>query len=480
MVSNTLHNNKARLSVQRPRLSKLLATLTALAATVLSQSGAADNSNTNQPPGAVVSYQITLQPAAGNEPIQTLVLTENLQAKLSYANGEDIHIIDSQGNAVPYLIKQSKRLHQSENSQPLLFYPVNLPEQKQGQGQNQIVQPGQNGSAVHITINTQAKAKQASAQIHRYIIETAKLKSTSLDELVLQWNDDFEGIAPLRLETSNELGKWQLLIRKVAVSHLQHQDKELKNNRVKIDQPVKKYLRLSWLQDSHPTLSAINAVTRVSSSQYVKSWSDDLTLDVSSEEHALLFTRPAAFHSSQLRFVEAANAPKNSAYLGRIYSRSHNHANWQKRSDFRFFSIKNQKNGKTKLQAELNNSHHEYWKIEFDQPQTNPDKNISIQLQKRQLALYFFNQGNSPYTLKFGSSKKADSDLNQLMQDILSSAEKHYGQASTGQIEVIKHAAPTPERNWKKWILWLVLGLAVLLMFTMARSLTQQMRKAKT
>lgn len=477
MVSNKLLNNKTRLSVKRPRLTKLLA---ALAATVLSQTGVAGNSDDKQPLAAVVSYQTTLQPAASNEPIQTLVLTEKVQAKLNYANGEDIHIIDSQGNAVPFLIKHSKHLHQSENSLPLLFYPVNLPEQKQGQGQNQIVQPGQNGAGVHITINTQAKAKQPSAQTHRYIIETAKLRSKSLDELVLRWSDDFEGIAPLRLETSNELGKWQLLIRKVAVSHLQHQNKELKNNRVKINQPVKKYLRLSWLQDSHPTLSAINAVTRVSTSQYIKSWSDDLTLDASSEEHALLFTRPAAFHSSQLRFVEAANAPKNSAYLGRIYSRSHNQANWQKRSDFRFFSIKNETKGKTKLQAELDSSHHKYWKIEFDQPRTNSEKNISIQLQKRQLELYFFNQGNSPYTLEFGSSAKADSDLNKLMQDILSSAEKRYGQASSGQIEVIKHAAPTPERDWKKWILWLVLGLAVLLMFTMARSLTRQMRKAKT
>ena len=104
----------------------------------------------------------------------------------------------------------------------------------------------------------------------------------------------------------------------------------------------------------------------------------------------------------------------------------------------------------------------------------------TIELIYPQYELLFLGDGNGPYSLAWGNYESTGpvSDLSAILQGSLQQAQQEAGLARLGAIEESGGQArltPQPELPWKKWLLWTLLILAVIVTVRMASKLYREM-----
>jgi hypothetical protein len=104
----------------------------------------------------------------------------------------------------------------------------------------------------------------------------------------------------------------------------------------------------------------------------------------------------------------------------------------------------------------------------------------TIELIYPQYELLFLGDGNGPYSLAWGNHESSGpvSDLSAILQGSLQQAQQDAGLARLGTIEESGGQArlmPQPELPWKKWLLWTLLILAVIVTARMASKLYREM-----
>jgi hypothetical protein len=104
----------------------------------------------------------------------------------------------------------------------------------------------------------------------------------------------------------------------------------------------------------------------------------------------------------------------------------------------------------------------------------------TIELIYPQYELLFLGDGNGPYSLAWGNHESSGpvSDLSAILQGSLQQAQQDAGLVRLGTIEESGGQArltPQPELPWKKWLLWTLLILAVIVTARMASKLYREM-----
>jgi hypothetical protein len=104
----------------------------------------------------------------------------------------------------------------------------------------------------------------------------------------------------------------------------------------------------------------------------------------------------------------------------------------------------------------------------------------TIELIYPQYELLFLGDGNRPYSLAWGNHESSGpvSDLSAILQGSLQQAQQDAGLARPGATEESGGQArltPQPELPWKKWLLWTLLILAVIVTARMASKLYREM-----
>lgn len=413
--------------------------------------------------------------------IQRLVLPQDIQEKLSFANGQDIQVNNEFGEQVPFILRQVIEQTINKHDIKLNFYPVKDTDKMASK-------PASTATNINITINTTGNEVHAPAAvtpevkektvIKHYIVETDTLSDKTVETLTFEWGSGFEGISQLMVETSDQLQHWQRIGNIEIVSQLENNGNRLRKGSIDIASTVKKYLKLSWTKGPHPKLTSIVAQTSETTRTPQYKWSNELQLLSSNEGQALTFYRPPAFGSTNIRLKTNADRI-NTFYLGKLYSRRTEADDWGLLSDIQFFSFDSTETASVKnsLEASLKNNGHPYWKIEFLQPQINESNKPAFQLERKALELLFLNIDKKQHSLRFGSNKRFESRLSDTINDILEKEKAQPAEASTGEIIAVSKVTPEKPVDWKKWALWLILGLGTVVLFGMAKSLSQQLKK---
>lgn len=390
----------------------------------------------------------------------------------------DLRVFNAQGEVVPHMLRLPER---STTSQPVLGKLAYFPLQGSANaGLDQFaVRIKRNAAGTLIDISSNAKPG-AQAKLCGYLLDASALKQ-SIQALELDWKNSKDSfVGTLTIESSDDLIHWNSVARNAPLASLQFGGQRLLQQRVEFPALKAKYLRLSWPpQQEELQLSAISAELAGTRIDAALSW------------HKISGSA-AAGKAGEFEFDFGAHLPlqrvrielpqMNTLVQAALFSRARETDSWRQVNNSTLYKLHHSG-------QDLNNpdiavsGNHRYWLLRVAQNNGGMGNGVPQMLAGWQPhQLQFVTRGNAPFQLAYGSSEIKPAGFQ--MQNVLlkagqDQAELKIQTAQTGaQITVggaTRLSPAPPSLPWKKWILWAVLGVSVLLLGGMAYRLMKQM-----
>jgi len=408
----------------------------------------------------------------------------------------DLRVFNAQGEVVPHMLRQPER---SSTSQPVLGRLAYFPLQGAADaGLDQLsVSIKRNIAGTLIDISSNAKTVDigrnaktddigstakaaASSRLAGYLLDASALKQ-SVQALELEWTSGRENfVGKLHIESSDDLQHWRTVVRDAPLASLQFGGHSLLQKRVEFPALRAKYFRLSWPQAQQPLqltgISAELAGTRIDTPL---SWLTVRGSMVADKAGEYQFDLGAHLPVQRIRI---ALPQMNTLVQAALLSRARAEDNWRPVSSTLLYKLQHSGQDLNNPDIAVSGTHR-YWLLRVEQNSGGLGNGVpDLQAGWQPHQLQFVTRGSAPFQLAYGSSEIKPAEFQ--MQNVLPGAGQNQAElkiqlAQTGaQIALAGPArlnpAPLP-LPWKKWILWAVLGAAVLLLGWMAYRLVKQM-----
>ena len=432
------------------------------------------------------AYAVPLQ-FEGHDSLYQATLPLSVYQSTIRSDLGDLRVFNAQGEVVPHMLRQPER---SSTSQPifskLVYFPLLGPANA---GLDQLsVRIKRNTAGTLVDISSSAKvvdiggnAKPAAqAKLGGYLLDASSLKQ-SIQALELDWNNSKDSfVGTLTIESSDDLKRWRTVVRGAPLANMQFGGHSLLQKRVEFPSLKSKYIRLSWPQEQAPLqLTAINAELAAARIDVPLSWQSVTGSAVTDKAGEYQFDLGAHLPLQRVR-IELPQM--NTLVQVALFSRARESESWRQVNNSVLYKLHH--SGR-----DLNNpdiavaGNHRYWLLRVEQKNGGMGSGVPQMLAGWQPhQLQFVTRGSAPFQLAYGSSVIKPAEFQ--MQDVLPKAGQDHAElkiqaAQTGtQISLGGAArlspAPLP-LPWKKWILWMVLGVSVLLLGWMAYRLVKQM-----
>lgn len=390
----------------------------------------------------------------------------------------DLRVFNAQDEVVPHMLRQPER---SSTSQPVLgklvFFPLQGPANA---GLDQLsVHIKRNAAGTLIDIGSNAKPA-APAKLSGYLLDASALKQ-SIQALELDWKNSRDSfVGTLNVESSDDLKYWHSVVRNAPLASLQFGGHSLLQKRVEFPALHAKYLRLSWPQqqdDLHVTgISAELAGTRIDAAL---SWQSTAGSAVADKAGEYQFDLGAHL---PLQRVRMELPQMNTLVQAALFSRARETDTWRSVSNAVLYKLHH--SGQDLKNPDIAvSSNHRYWLLRVEQKNGGIGSGVpQMQAGWQPHQLQFVTRGSAPFQIAYGNSETKPAEFQ--IQNVLPKAGQDQAElkiqpAQTGAQISLGGAArlspPAPSLPWKKWILWAVLGVSVLLLGGMAYRLVKQM-----
>ncbi len=399
----------------------------------------------------------------------------------------DLRVFNAQGEVVPHMLRQPER---SNTSQPVLgklaYFPL---RGAANAGLDQLaVRIRRNTAGTLVDISSNAKTVDigsqakpgAQAKLCGYLLDASALKQ-SIQALELDWKNSKDSfVGTLTIESSDDLKHWNSVARNAPLASLQFGGHRLLQQRVEFPALQAKYLRLSWPpQQQELQLGSINAELAGSRVDAALSWHKISGGAVAGKDGEFEFDIGAQLPLQRVR-IELPQM--NTLVQAALFSRAHTKDNWLQVNSTVLYKLHH--SGQDLNNPDITVSgNHRYWLLRVEQKNGGIGSGVpQMQVGWQPHQLQFVTRGSAPFQLAYGSSQIKPGEFQ--MQNVLpkagqDQAELKIQSAQTGAQITLGGAArlspPAPSLPWKKWILWAVLGVSVLLLGWMAYRLVKQM-----
>lgn len=418
----------------------------------------------------------------GDGAIYSLYLNEDIYKGMTRSDRADIRVFNSQGIAIPHYLRrneQQTRLTQVSADMEPPFFPL----YKDGHAGTQT------DSNVHITTNDQGtiidinygKKDPQLRELAGYIIDISKLEQVP-NGMLLSWTEgQISFVSALQIETSDDLSHWRSLVGRATISHLQYGQHTLLQNRVELPPRKAKYLRLNWESKKALTLDKV-----------ILSFADSYTMEPQprqwSEIAADRFddkTQSYYFDTRGKRPVDRISIglpQRNTLVQANIESADAIQGPWYNRYHGLLYDLQQDGERLTSPDILLPVNSDRYWRVNVFAEEGQLGGEPVLKLGWIPEQLLFVAQGEAPFTLAFGSGRinSTSTPLSQLLgnqtqqqQDKLIKPAKLGSRIALGDASRLEPRQPP--LDWKRYILWAVLVLGVVLLAFMALRLYKQM-----
>jgi len=437
--------------------------LTLLAASALASAASRELSPRDFAYGMAI--QTPAQAAAYRVPVPLEVYRNVVREDLG-----DLRLFNASGEVVPYELQQPQpRPVAPPPAHPLPLFALRGDPQAALAGVRVTIQ----SSAAAVNVQTAGVAAQSSA-INGYVVDARTLTVPVL-ALLVHWQDgapEFSGL--LRVESSDDLGNWNLVARAAPVVNLHTPDAQLVQGRIELPATKAKFWRLTWIGKSAPfALIGIAA---------------DITPVRDSIESSSLIAlgTPLNDKRQEFSFDLGASAPVNQINIElpefnsvaeiQLLSRKRLTDAWRPVTRGEFYRVKDAGSERRNVAIVIPRNSDRYWLARLDQPNvTIGDGAPKLNATWNSEDLVFLARGRGPFMLAYGngSATAANVSLSSLLAGV-TVLPAHAGapQALGGVARLL----PSPNGfPWKSTVLWSVLGIGILLLAWMAFRLSREL-----
>jgi hypothetical protein len=375
----------------------------------------------------------------------------------------DLAIFNASGEVVPFFIRplpaETRPMHPAEYLPlfPLLgTAPATAAE----------LRVTVNSPRVALTLSSSGIASGSAP--HQYILDARALEE-SVAALQLVWEHaplEFSG--RLRIESSDDLDFWHMVVVAAPVASLQADGQEFLQARIELPPARAKFWRLSWVGDL-PSLPITRVWAEFAQAHAEPGWSSE-TVQARQDarrDYEFDLGGHVPVERVDLRLAEA-----NSVVAADLYSRKEPRDAWNFVTHGRFYRIHTPRGDDQNEPIAVPLNRDRYWLARIPNPASSGY--LALIAAWRPSEIVFLAQGDPPFLLAYGSSSStaARTDLTPFISDIavpaatLADAEKLGGAA--------RLAAAKPPFAWRRWILWLVLLGALATLGYMAARLFEE------
>ena len=424
------------------------------------------------------AYALPLQ-FDGQDALYQATLPLSVYQKTVRSDLGDIRVFNAQGEVVPHMLRQQAHstLSQAERRK-LAWFPL---RGAANAGLDQLsVHIRRNTAGTLIDINSTAKS-EAQTKLSGYLLDASSVKQP-IQALELDWKNSKESfVGKVNIESSNDLQHWNTVVSGAPLASLKFGGQSLSQKRVELPSFRAKYLRLSWPQNMPPLqLTAVHAELAGARIDTPIIWHAASGSAVPDKTGEYQFDLGAHLPLLRLRF----ELPQiNTLVQATLFSRSRPENSWQPVSNAILYKLLHSGQDVKNPDIAVSSSHR-YWLLRVEQKNGGLGSGMpGLQAGWQAHQLQFVTRGAAPFQLAYGSSeiKPAEFQINNIFPGGEADSTLKTQPARTGvQIslggEARLHAA-APPLPWNKWILWAVLGVAVVLLGWMAYRLIKQMEE---
>ena len=390
----------------------------------------------------------------------------------------DLRVFNAQGEIVPHMLLQPERSSISKPArQKLVYFPL---EGQDNADLDQLsIRIKRNAAGTLIDIGSHAK-QTSTSKLSGYLLDTSAIKQ-SIQALELDWDASKKNfVGTLNIESSDDLQQWRSVLRDAPLASLQYDGHTLLQKRVEFSATQSKYLRLSWPQDQAALhLSSISAELGAVSVDTPLSWLPVKGTAIADKAGEYQFDLGAHLPIQRMR-IELPQL--NTLVQAAIFSRARAEDVWRPVSHTVLYKLHHSGQDLNSPDIAVA-SNHRYWMLRIDQKSGGLGAGVpEMQIGWQAHQLQFVTRGSPPFQLAYGSMEIMPAEFR--LQNVMSPATQDkpalkIQSAKTGEQIVLggeSLLSPPPlPLPWKKWILWAVLGLAVLILGWMAYRLVKQM-----
>ena len=419
---------------------------------------------------------------SGQDALYQIVLPFSVYQKTIRNDLGDLRVFNAQGEVVPHMLRLTE-----PGSTPqaifreLAFFPL-LATTPNGLDQLSVnVKRDAAGTVIDIGSKDLATLN---SRVAGYLVD-ASLLTQAVQALQLEWTDvNNNYVGALHIEVSDDLKHWNTIVQDAPLASLQFGGHSLVQKRIEFPAQHARYLRLSWSSE-HSVLN-LTRITAELSGTHIETplvWTKVKDGVITDNIGEYQFDLGAHIPVQRIRM----ELPQiNTLVQAGFYSKAHINDAWRETNSVILYKLRSAGQELRNPDITIITNNNRYWLVRIDQKGGGlgdgmPEMQVGWQPQQ----LMFLTRGNAPFQIAYGSReiKPATFQLQNLLQTTGDNAVPEIQFAQAGKpvvlggdtlLDSIPDSLPL-----KKWILWAVLSMSVLLLGWMAYRLIQQMDDKK-
>jgi hypothetical protein len=410
--------------------------------------------------------------AAGTGPIWELTLPEAVYRGVTRADLGDLRVFNASGVIVAHALQLPRPAE--ADAPPPVGLPVFPLYRHRGESGGQVLRIVTNERGAVIDATAAATPSDGNDRVEAYLIDASALERAPRT-LRLDWRlGESPGfVATIAVEGSDDLAHWQTLVRDATVAELHAGESVLSQPEIRLPDRKARYLRLSWPEPLRQIELATATATFTPSAAPVERQSlEILGVRCGSEPYCY------DFDSGGQRVVDRARLvfPSGNMVLrGSLQSAPSRAGPWRTRHFGVHYSLKRDGALLDSAPVDLLPTADRYWRLAPEGGSTgDPHGMPTLVLGWTPHQLRFVAQGDPPYTVAFGSASVGSpgallATLDEAKLDdmrVSATAAEIFDLGGTGRLRT---------SPWRTWVLWGVLGGALVLLGWMVRRLLRQL-----
>ncbi len=428
------------------------------------------------------AYAIPLEIEDDEGAIYEVVLPGNVYQRLTRVDMGDMRIFNQAGEIVSHTLQRtleeiSESEKEVEETSQLKYFA--LYRSATGILSDKVrIQVSTNGAIVDVASQSTRPEKNI---VHGYLIDASHLDK-NIKRLILNWkNDGQHFFETVNVDYSNDLNQWHRLVSKATLADLEHQNVIFGKKYIDLPVGKYKYLRLTWpMGNKNIQLDRITAMLSMTIQQEpITEWAAIKPVKITN--NIIDYDSQAIY---PVKRVKIKLPEKNVAYKIELLTRFPKQRKWKSRFSGLIYRMevkgKSFENEVIKMQYDTPD---QFWRVQF-MNQSESSQQIKeqplLELGYFPHKLLFMARGKGPFILAYGSVSV------QPLEDTLSGLVKSVDpddikSAKLGEEIVLggeaKLKPPLLPSNWREWMVWLIMLLAVLILGGMTWRLVSQVNK---